>query len=138
FPSLFFFQAEDGIRDRNVTGVQTCALPISYAFLNDWTIRYLVYYFFSRVFCLTLITITNTTNRDNNPTTNGMNPQLNPVSSRITNTPEDSRSTPIRNSPILFFLIVSYCNKPLSWTSSVSSSSSISTECDSLSLLMAI
>src|SRR5699024_12193263 len=28
-PSLyFFFQAEDGIRDRNVTGVQTCALPI--------------------------------------------------------------------------------------------------------------
>src|SRR5699024_11884260 len=24
----FFFQAEDGIRDRNVTGVQTCALPI--------------------------------------------------------------------------------------------------------------
>src|SRR5699024_11743868 len=26
--SLFFCQAEDGIRDRNVTGVQTCALPI--------------------------------------------------------------------------------------------------------------
>src|SRR5699024_11320965 len=26
--SLFFLQAEDGIRDRNVTGVQTCALPI--------------------------------------------------------------------------------------------------------------
>src|SRR5699024_3270445 len=26
--SIFFFQAEDGIRDRNVTGVQTCALPI--------------------------------------------------------------------------------------------------------------
>src|SRR5699024_11806482 len=25
----FFCQAEDGIRDRNVTGVQTCALPIS-------------------------------------------------------------------------------------------------------------
>src|SRR6266513_4913081 len=25
----FCFQAEDGIRDRNVTGVQTCALPIS-------------------------------------------------------------------------------------------------------------
>src|SRR5699024_11248346 len=24
----FFFQAEDGKRDRNVTGVQTCALPI--------------------------------------------------------------------------------------------------------------
>src|SRR5207249_8381164 len=28
--NLFFFQAEDGIRDRNVTGVQTCALPISF------------------------------------------------------------------------------------------------------------
>src|SRR5437879_1352352 len=27
--SLFFFQAEDGIRDTSVTGVQTCALPIS-------------------------------------------------------------------------------------------------------------
>src|SRR3712207_7185395 len=26
---LFFFQAEDGIRDIGVTGVQTCALPIS-------------------------------------------------------------------------------------------------------------
>src|SRR5256885_11220705 len=27
--SVFFFQAEDGIRDYKVTGVQTCALPIS-------------------------------------------------------------------------------------------------------------
>src|SRR5699024_11847634 len=27
--NFFFFKAEDGIRDRNVTGVQTCALPIS-------------------------------------------------------------------------------------------------------------
>src|SRR5437773_6033086 len=27
----FFFQAEDGTRDRDVTGVQTCALPISSA-----------------------------------------------------------------------------------------------------------
>src|SRR3712207_7668153 len=26
--SVFFFQAEDGIRDIGVTGVQTCALPI--------------------------------------------------------------------------------------------------------------
>src|SRR5439155_18684734 len=26
---FFFFQAEDGIRDGHVTGVQTCALPIS-------------------------------------------------------------------------------------------------------------
>src|SRR6266513_4136332 len=29
FSIIFFFQAEDGIRDRNETGVQTCALPIS-------------------------------------------------------------------------------------------------------------
>src|SRR5438105_15772015 len=28
-PTVFFFQAEDGIRDPLVTGVQTCALPIS-------------------------------------------------------------------------------------------------------------
>src|SRR3712207_7383666 len=28
---FFFFQAEDGIRDIGVTGVQTCALPISNA-----------------------------------------------------------------------------------------------------------
>src|SRR5437764_13644251 len=27
-PDSFFFQAEDGIRDTSVTGVQTCALPI--------------------------------------------------------------------------------------------------------------
>src|SRR5688500_19279909 len=29
---LFFFQAEDGIRDYKVTGVQTCALPIYLSF----------------------------------------------------------------------------------------------------------
>src|SRR5690606_40893196 len=29
FCVFFFFQAEDGIRDFHVTGVQTCALPIS-------------------------------------------------------------------------------------------------------------
>src|SRR5205807_3589521 len=29
FLFFFFFQAEDGIRDYKVTGVQTCALPIS-------------------------------------------------------------------------------------------------------------
>src|SRR5256885_10993557 len=28
---FFFFQAEDGIRDYKVTGVQTCALPISWS-----------------------------------------------------------------------------------------------------------
>src|SRR4051794_22676173 len=30
-PASLFFQAEDGIRDGRVTGVQTCALPISAA-----------------------------------------------------------------------------------------------------------
>src|SRR2546427_9007414 len=32
---FFFFQAEDGIRDLTVTGVQTCALPISLLVLNS-------------------------------------------------------------------------------------------------------
>src|SRR6266542_6014482 len=31
---FFFFQAEDGIRDATVTGVQTCALPISFGTLT--------------------------------------------------------------------------------------------------------
>src|SRR2546421_308952 len=34
---FFFFQAEDGIRDLIVTGVQTCALPISQTTLHRWT-----------------------------------------------------------------------------------------------------
>ena len=33
----FFFQAEDGIRDRDVTGVQTCALPIWRFYVEKWT-----------------------------------------------------------------------------------------------------
>src|SRR5207253_6444357 len=37
---FFFFQAEDGIRDGHVTGVQTCALPILFLF-----------FFFSLAFC---------------------------------------------------------------------------------------
>src|SRR5437773_3887764 len=39
----FFFQAEDGIRDRDVTGVQTCALPIFDSATYDitaWSIPY--------------------------------------------------------------------------------------------------
>src|SRR2546430_4795211 len=32
---FFFFQAEDGIRDLTVTGVQTCALPILPALSHD-------------------------------------------------------------------------------------------------------
>src|SRR5256885_6173608 len=35
---LFFFQAEDGIRDYKVTGVQTCALPI-YLKHDESTVR---------------------------------------------------------------------------------------------------
>src|SRR2546430_3137395 len=39
--ALFFFQAEDGIRDLTVTGVQTCALPISiYGHLQRLDLRY--------------------------------------------------------------------------------------------------
>src|SRR5256885_2878251 len=34
-PFCFFFQAEDGIRDYKVTGVQTCALPISAVYLGS-------------------------------------------------------------------------------------------------------
>src|SRR5437762_8099731 len=33
---FFFFQAEDGIRDTSVTGVQTCALPIFIEKLLNW------------------------------------------------------------------------------------------------------
>src|SRR3989475_8343897 len=36
---FFFFQAEDGIRDLTVTGVQTCALPISYQGLANMAAR---------------------------------------------------------------------------------------------------
>src|SRR5256885_16778986 len=37
---FFFFQAEDGIRDYKVTGVQTCALPI-------WVVRVVVHFAYS-------------------------------------------------------------------------------------------
>src|SRR5438309_10481528 len=37
---FFFFQAEDGIRDGTVTGVQTCALPISFNLLSQRTVAY--------------------------------------------------------------------------------------------------
>src|SRR5690625_1805815 len=36
FFSIFFFQAEDGIRYGHVTGVQTCALPISIQIFDSW------------------------------------------------------------------------------------------------------
>src|SRR2546430_10864455 len=48
---VFFFQAEDGIRDLTVTGVQTCALPISRSskaprnispLIPEWQSRYAI------------------------------------------------------------------------------------------------
>src|SRR2546430_5930831 len=39
---VFFFQAEDGIRDLTVTGVQTCALPISSMMTPPETKAYLL------------------------------------------------------------------------------------------------
>src|SRR2546430_11279399 len=39
---FFFFQAEDGIRDLTVTGVQTCALPIYPVASTDIRRRFLV------------------------------------------------------------------------------------------------
>src|SRR5699024_6535938 len=43
---FFFFQAEDGIRDRNVTGVQTCALPIlAFVPASQWQMLLTIYIF---------------------------------------------------------------------------------------------
>src|SRR5206468_8287691 len=39
---LFFFQAEDGIRDLIVTGVQTCALPIFGPYVSEGTFEFRV------------------------------------------------------------------------------------------------
>src|SRR2546430_6541482 len=45
---FFFFQAEDGIRDLTVTGVQTCALPISEHFSRSDQVHRLAHQFVSR------------------------------------------------------------------------------------------
>src|SRR5205807_6811071 len=37
---FFFFQAEDGIRDYKVTGVQTCALPIFLFKGSAWNVKF--------------------------------------------------------------------------------------------------
>src|SRR3989441_9881633 len=39
---FFFFQAEDGIRDKLVTGVQTCALPIFLSLVSGRNAQYLI------------------------------------------------------------------------------------------------
>src|SRR5256886_6610218 len=50
---FFFFQAEDGIRDLTVTGVQTCALPISFFHTFPLSRPFSVV-FFKFLICLTL------------------------------------------------------------------------------------
>src|SRR3712207_7498955 len=52
FIFFFFFQAEDGIRDIGVTGVQTCALPIF--FVESRKLRYLGLFTF---FCWAVIAV---------------------------------------------------------------------------------
>src|SRR5205823_10860480 len=51
FIFFFFFQAEDGIRDKLVTGVQTCALPISpikgLTFMSQSLVKNLVHLVYS-------------------------------------------------------------------------------------------
>src|SRR5260221_1801117 len=49
--SLFFFQAEDGIRDHCVTGVQTCALPISLVQVRSPTSLVMPDWSLQRVMC---------------------------------------------------------------------------------------
>src|SRR6266446_7105203 len=46
---FFFFQAEDGIRDYKVTGVQTCALPISNWFSVFFSIVVTAYFWWSNI-----------------------------------------------------------------------------------------
>src|SRR5256885_3860077 len=56
---FFFFQAEDGIRDYKVTGVQTCALPIFSHLVICFVFPELVGYFsviFSQCFSSRLVT----------------------------------------------------------------------------------
>src|SRR5690348_1583039 len=60
FSFFFFFQAEDGIRDGQVTGVQTCALPISHVKSTLFNIGMMVgiatfFYFPSIAFVLLII-----------------------------------------------------------------------------------
>src|SRR2546426_1865173 len=53
FRNFFFFQAEDGIRDYKVTGVQTCALPICYYdayYLKAQQVRTLILRDYDRAF----------------------------------------------------------------------------------------
>src|ERR1039457_7330169 len=49
---FFFFQAEDGIRDYKVTGVQTCALPICHRVHRDGTGSVSSSYGGDRILCM--------------------------------------------------------------------------------------
>src|SRR5436305_12740650 len=51
---VFFFQAEDGIRDADVTGVQTCALPILHAQITIDAARARKHVVCEKPLCLTL------------------------------------------------------------------------------------
>src|SRR5690625_6197806 len=54
FVSPFFFQAEDGIRDGHVTGVQTCALPIFFAISKLIFSQISIFFCFSQcIICIT-------------------------------------------------------------------------------------
>src|SRR5256884_3706251 len=67
FDYCFFFQAEDGIRDVAVTGVQTCALPISTAFTSGscWPSRIAPKIHSGSVFCAPAVnTVTMTSSKD--------------------------------------------------------------------------
>src|SRR3712207_7065103 len=52
---VFFFQAEDGIRDIGVTGVQTCALPICNKTMFGDSGRVYIYYIYGNHYCFNLV-----------------------------------------------------------------------------------
>src|SRR5439155_3503642 len=52
---FFFFQAEDGIRDGHVTGVQTCALPISAGVVRVTTAETYVTAAYCAIFAIVLV-----------------------------------------------------------------------------------
>src|SRR2546426_7420896 len=56
---FFFFQAEDGIRDYKVTGVQTCALPISPQAQRDTDVPDLGYHYSPLDYVVNGISLTN-------------------------------------------------------------------------------
>src|SRR5260370_16333299 len=57
---VFFFQAEDGIRDSSVTGVQTCALPISDAAPKGGRTLSLLFFWLSAIAVLMIVAVPGT------------------------------------------------------------------------------